>query len=188
MSGAFQRVVSVALRGGAEVSFALDGAEGDVVARAVCETGDGGAPAATNTAALPRLSFVVFSTRKLDTGDYDGDYELFEGLETATADSPRVYTCPISANYRPPIRIRFADVEYTPSATLVEPREVVTAGASRGANVTDLFYDGNRFCWPRGEVGAACLVTTNYIGPMHVSFQGIAVSEVPCNSSPNGKP
>jgi len=35
-------------------------------------------------------------------------------------------------------------------------------------------------CWPSGSVGEATLRTVNYIGPMHVSFQGVAVSEVPC--------
>ena len=35
-------------------------------------------------------------------------------------------------------------------------------------------------CHASGEVGQSTLVTTNYIGPMRVSFQGIMVAEIPC--------
>ena len=66
------------------------------------------------------------------------------------------------------------------SISLVEPQIVVNDGASWGENAVDVFYQGSRMCWPSGCVGESTLVTTNYIGPLTVSFQGIAVSELPC--------
>ena len=42
-------------------------------------------------------------------------------------------------------------------------------------------WDGG--CFPTYTVGEAGLYTYNYIGPMHVSFQGVAVSEIPCNAN-----
>ena len=129
----------------------------------------------------PQLSVVGVSTEKQD-GTYDGPlYELFDGVEETDASVVRTYVCPISANYVPPIRIVYDDVEYRPCLSLVEPQYVVTKGADWGENRVDIFYSGNRKCWPSGMVGAATLVTTNCIGPMNVSFQGIAVSELPCS-------
>ena len=61
------------------------------------------------------------------------------------------------------------------SISLVEPQIVVNDGASWGENAVDVFYQGSRMCWPSGCVGESTLVTTNYIGPLTVSFQGIAV-------------
>ena len=133
---------------------------------------------------FPQSPEIMFTTRRLDTGmnDVTGlwDYELFDGAEQIDASSVREYICPISANYHPPVKVVLGDVEYEPLISLVEPQNVVTTGASWGENNVDFFYEGNRRCWPSGAVGSACLVTTNYIGPMNVSFQGIAVSEVPC--------
>ncbi len=130
----------------------------------------------------PQLSSVVLSTVKQDTQDAEtSEYELFGTNVTVDASVKRIYTCPISANYSSPIKVNFGDVEYSPLISLVEPQEVITRGAEWGVNKVDLFYEGNRRCWPSGSVGTATLVTTNYIGPMTVSFRGIAVSEVPCN-------
>ena len=129
---------------------------------------------------FPQLSSVILSTVKLDTEDSEGGYELFDGVMTNDASVVRTYTCPISRNYTPPIRVRLGDVEYVPSISLVEPQEVITTGAEWGICITDIFYQGNRKCWPSGSVGAATLVTTNYIGPMTVSFKGVAVSELAC--------
>ena len=133
---------------------------------------------------FPQSPEIMFTTRRLDTGLVVGsglwDYELFDGAEQIDASAVREYICPISANYHPPVKVVLGDVEYEPLISLVEPQDVVTTGASWGENNVDFFYEGNRRCWPSGTVGEACLVTTNYIGPMHVSFQGIAVSEVPC--------
>ena len=81
----------------------------------------------------------------------------------------------------PLIKVQRGDVEYAPAVDLVEPRIVVTTGASWGENAVGFYYDGNRKCWASGEVGAAALVTTNYIWPLTVSFRGIAVSEHPCD-------
>ncbi len=122
--------------------------------------------------ATPLLSSVVFSTEKLDVGDKHGYYELFEDGETATADSPRTYTCPISENYHPPIRIRLGDVEYEPSVTIVEPQEVITKEAF-GTDWDDISL---------GEVAMGTLVTRNYVGPMYVSFRGVQMFEVPCEN------
>ena len=129
---------------------------------------------------FPQLSSVILSTVKLDTEDSEGGYELFDGVMTNDASVVRTYTCPISRNYTPPICVRLGDVEYVPSISLVEPQEVITTGAEWGICITDIFYQGNRKCWPSGSVGAATLVTTNYIGPMTVSFKGVAVSELAC--------
>ena len=129
----------------------------------------------------PQLSSVVLSTVKYDTGDLEtNEYELFGTSATADAGSDRIYTCPISANFNPPIKVSLGDVEYLPQIVLVEPQEIVTRGVEWGVNKVDVFYEGNRKCWPSGSVGTATLVTTNYIGPMTVSFRGIAVSELPC--------
>ena len=133
---------------------------------------------------FPKSSEIMFATRKLDAGLIAGsgfwDYELFDGEEQIDASAVREYICPISGNYQPPLKVTMGDVEYEPLISLVEPQEVVTRGVFWGENNVGIFYDGNRRCWPNGTVGAACLATTNYIGPMNVSFRGIAVSEVPC--------
>ncbi len=129
----------------------------------------------------PQLASVMLSTTKFDALDVDtSEYELFGTNAVVDASGDRIYTCPISANYRPPVKVSLGSVEYLPSVSIVEPKEVVTRGAGWGVNKVDMFYEGNRRCWPSGSVGTATLVTTNYIGPMTVSFRGIAVSEVPC--------
>ena len=131
--------------------------------------------------ARPQSPEVVFSTTKLDVHDNYFEYELFDERQaTVDGSADRNYVCPISANYRPPLKVSVAGVDYRPTIEIVEPQEVVTPGASWGENHVDFFYEGNRRCWESGVVGSACLVTTNYIGPMNVSFRGVAVSEVPC--------
>ncbi len=129
---------------------------------------------------FPQLSSVILLTTKLDIEDDLSGYELFDGVATNDASVVRTYTCPISKNYHPPIEVRLGNVEYKPSISLVEPQFVVTTGAGWGLNAVGTFYEGNPKCWPPGDVGEATLVTTNYIGPMDVSFRGIAVSELPC--------
>ena len=126
----------------------------------------------------PLLSSVILSTTKFDVDM--SEYELFGTNTVVDASEDRIYTCPISATYHPPIKVSAGSVEYPPSVMIVEPKEVVARGAGWGMNKVDIFYEGNRRCWPSGSVGTATLVTTNYIGPMTVSFRGIAVSEVPC--------
>ena len=129
----------------------------------------------------PQLSAVTLSTLKLDSQYVGDDYEFFDGVLTNDASMVRTYTCPISANYIPPIKVSLGDAEYLPLISLVEPQEVVTRGAEWGLNMVDIFNAEYRRCWPYGSVGTATLVTTNYIGPMTVSFRGIAVSELPCS-------
>ena len=126
----------------------------------------------------PQLPSVILSTTKFDVDM--SEYELFGTNTVVDASVDRIYTCPISATYHPPIKVSAGSVEYPPSVMIVEPKEVVARGAGWGMNKVDIFYEGNRRCWPSGTVGTATLVTTNYIGPMTVSFRGIAVSEVPC--------
>ena len=108
-------------------------------------------------------------------------YESFEGASSVNGSEARYYICPIAADFDPQIKVQYNGVEYMPLIEFVEPQMVVTTGASWGYNADATLFTPNTRCWPDGEVGEACLVTTNYIGPMHVSFQGIAVSELPCS-------
>ena len=80
-----------------------------------------------------------------------------------------IYVGPFTADRPSVARVIYGDSEYCPAIEFVEPQEIVTKGAS---------WDGR--CWPSGDVGQGVLVTTNYIGPMTVSFQGIMVAEIPC--------
>ena len=130
----------------------------------------------------PQLSSVVLSTIKYDVDDTLGSYEFFDDLHPAVnAGVDRIYTCPISSNYVPSIKVQYAGVEFVPVVAIIEPQMVVTTGAAWGENAVDLYYSGNRKCWNSGDVGSAALVTTNHIGPLYVSFQGVAVSELPCD-------
>ena len=96
-------------------------------------------------------------------------YNSFGGSLSAEMSAGGVYTCPVSASFAPKVAVSCGGSSYVPLIKLVDPAEVVTREAS---------WPGG--CWPSGSVGEATLRTVNYIGPMHVSFQGIAVSEVPC--------
>ena len=119
---------------------------------------------------MPTLSEVSITTVKLDEGDGGCAYELFDGCYTSVdGGAEHTYVCPVSANYHPPIRIEMSGAEYAPLLTLTEPQYVLTPEA-------DWFG-----CHAIGDVGQSTLITTNYIGPMTVSFQGIKVAEVPCN-------
>lgn len=127
-----------------------------------------------------RLNVVKGDTEDMVYPDMMSVYDTFEKKFEVRGSATHVYTCPISANYVPDILVSYADIMYRPTLEIVEPEVVITPLAEWGANITGMLYEGNRCCWPNGTVGAACLKTTNYIGPMHVSFQGIAVSELPC--------
>lgn len=79
----------------------------------------------------PQISGIMLKTEKLDIGDSNGVYELFDGITNETdASAPHEYVCPISSNYHPPIRVMLGDVEYCPSIELVEPQLVITPEAS----------------------------------------------------------
>ena len=135
-----------------------------------------------NFAVEPSSSEIFLVTKKYDTTDDSGyGYELFGSRERVSVPYADWYRCPVSASNKPPIRVVCDGSEYWPTMTIVEPSEIVTTGAAWGQNGVDIqMYDGDPKCWPVGAVGAATLVTTNYVGPMHVSFMGIAMTEVPC--------
>ena len=129
----------------------------------------------------PASAEIFLVTERYDTADDSGyGYELFGTRERVAVPYASEYRCPVSASNAPPVRVCYKGSEYWPAIKIVEPEEIVTTGASWGENAVDLYYDGDRKCWPYGTVGSAALVTTNYVGPMHVSFQGVAFSEVPC--------
>ena len=118
---------------------------------------------------VPKLGSVLLSTEKLDTGDVSCSYELFDGISTTVHCSEvHEYVCPISASYHPQIKLVYLDVEYAPLLSILEPAYVYTP---------EVDWYG---CHDFGVVGQSHLVTTNYVGPMNVSFQGIMVVEVPC--------
>ena len=130
---------------------------------------------------LPLSSGIFLETERYDVADDSGyGYELFGMRERVAVPYASEYRCPVSASNPPPVRVCYEGSEYWPKIKIVEPEEIVTTGASWGENAVDLYYDGDRKCWPYGTVGSAALVTTNYVGPMYVSFRGVAFSEVPC--------
>ena len=118
---------------------------------------------------------VTFSATKGDLDDMFHYYDQFGG-NINESDKHRIYVCPIAASYMPNPTISYADLSYTPAIALVEPQAVITPEVS---------WEG---CHDIGEVGQSILVTTNYIGPMSVSFQGIMVAEIPCceTNAPTG--
>ena len=120
----------------------------------------------------PALAEVSITTRKFDENDGGCAYELFDGCETSVDGGvEHTYTCPIAADYHPPIEISLSNVKYRPSIGIVEPEKVLTPDA------------GWFGCHSPGDVGQSTLVTTNYIGPLTVSFRGIMVAEVPCEEA-----
>ena len=123
----------------------------------------------------PELLSVTFNATKGDLSDIFNYYDQFDG-NIDEFDKHRIYVCPIAAGYTPDPTIYHADSSYTPDITLVEPTAVITPEAT---------WDG---CHDLGDSGQSTLVTTNYIGPMTVSFQGIMVAEIPCcdTNAPTG--
>ena len=120
----------------------------------------------------PALAEISITTRKFDVNDGGCAYELFDGCETSVdGGAEHTYTCPIAADYDPPIEIAFSGARYRPSIGIVEPEKVLSPEA-------DWFG-----CHSPGDVGQSTLVTTNYIGPLTVSFRGIRVAEVPCEEA-----
>jgi len=120
--------------------------------------------------AVPRSPAITASVRSYNLNEETNTcYNSFGGALTTNLAVESVYTCPVAACYKPVVTVGCHGAEYRPTMRLVEPSEVVTREAT---------WVG--VCWPSGCVGEAGLRTVNYIGPMHVSFQGIAVSEVPC--------
>ena len=123
----------------------------------------------------PETVQVSFTAAKGDTSDIFTYYDQFGG-SINEADKHRIYVCPIAACYTPNPAISCSGTSYTPSLTLVEPQEVITPEVS---------WEG---CHAFGEAGQSTLITTNYIGPMTVSFRGIMIAEIPCyeTNAPSG--
>lgn len=123
----------------------------------------------------PETVQVSFTAAKGDTSDIFTYYDQFGG-SINDADKHRIYVCPIASSYTPNPTISCSGTSYTPLLTLVEPQEVITPEVS---------WEG---CHAFGEVGQSTLITTNYIGPMTVSFQGIMIAEIPCyeTNAPSG--
>ena len=124
----------------------------------------------------PALSSIMLRAVKTDTTDdatpYDtfGSMFVFFGVSEVDASAPRTYICP-ATDATPNITISRSGVEYKPMMTIVEPSEVVSPAA---------FGSGT---FESGQVGFGCLSVTNYIGPFHVSFQGVKVMEIPCDDA-----
>ena len=123
----------------------------------------------------PDTLCVALSADKGDCGDVFTYYDQFDA-SINEEDKHRIYVCPIAACYVPNPTIAYAEATYSPVISLVEPNEVITPVAT---------WMG---CHALGEAGQSTLVTTNYIGPMTASFQGIMVAEIPCNetNAPSG--
>jgi len=121
----------------------------------------------------PALSAIKLRALKADTTDdatpYDtfGSDSYFHGVSDADASQMRTYICPATGT-RPDISVTLAGTEYKPVMTTVEPSEVVSPTASGSWDVGF------------GHVGFGCLRVANYIGPFHVSFEGVKVGEIPC--------
>ena len=119
----------------------------------------------------PALEPVVLEAASLNDGDLYGYHNSFGNTTIPGNDRDRTYVCPASATQMPQVTVSFRGQEYHPQIVLLEPESVECRKAS---------WDGS--CFLRGEVGAGSLVTRNYIKPYNVSFQGILVAEIPCDS------
>ena len=128
----------------------------------------------------PVMPTAMLSVRKVDSADTNTVYDTFENSSQVDLLQERVYTCAVADTGNPNVVLTVGDVYYRPKMKLIEPQEVITREAMWGENIFDYSYPGNRKCWSSGVVGSATLVTHNYVGPMTVSFQGIAMAEVPC--------
>jgi len=121
--------------------------------------------------AVPRSPAITASVRSYNLNEETNTcYNSFGGVLATNLAVESVYTCPVAAYYKPVVTVGCHGAEYRPAMRLVEPSEVVTREAT---------WTGE--CWPSGSVGEAGLRTVNHIGPMNVSFKGIAVSEIPCD-------
>ena len=87
-----------------------------------------------------------------------------------------MYVCPVFSA-TPNLKVTYGGAEYRPMMTVAEPKSVICKGAA---------WDTD--CLLPGVVGGTMLATTNYVGPMNVSFRGILVAEIPCvhTNTPTG--
>jgi hypothetical protein len=126
--------------------------------------------------ATPALSAITYRVLKADVTDIATPYDTVRDgnisgrITEVDASQERLYICPATST-TPNLTVSFANVEYTPVMTIVEPSEVVSPVAfARGT-------------FENGQVGFGCLSITNYIGPFHVSFQGVLMAEIPCDDA-----
>ena len=88
----------------------------------------------------------------------------------------KIYACPIYSA-TPDLKVVCCEAEYRPVMSIVEPASIICKGAA---------WDTP--CLSPGVVGGTMFATTNYVGPMSVSFRGVLLSEVPCvhTNTPTG--
>ena len=122
----------------------------------------------------PALATGNFHAVKTDSGDLGTPYDTFRGGDISNngesdvdASQTRTYICPATAS-KPNITVTLSGVEYRPVMSIVEPSEVVSPSAIG----TGSFIPS--------QVAVGRLIVENYIGPFHVSFQGVKVAEIPC--------
>ena len=122
----------------------------------------------------PALSTINLHAVKADSGDVGTPYDTFRGGDISNngdsyvdASQVRTYICPATAS-KPNITVTLSGVEYRPVMSIVEPSEVVSPSAVG----TGSFFPS--------QVAVGRLIVENYIGPFHVSFQGVKVAEIPC--------
>ena len=121
-------------------------------------------------ATSPQDGRVVFSAEKFDSGDIQTFYDTFANPLMIDEAASNIYVCPITSDAMPNVTVAFGGVAYRPRMSVVEPQYVICKNAS---------WDG--VCYPSGKCGPATLTTENFIGPMHVSYRGIKVGEIPCS-------
>ena len=124
--------------------------------------------------ATPALAAGNFHAVKTDSGDLGTPYDTFRGGDISNngesnvdTSQARTYICPASAS-KPNITVILSGVEYRPVMSIVEPSEVISPSAIG----TGSFIPS--------QVAVGRLIVENYIGPFHVSFQGVKVAEIPC--------
>ena len=93
-----------------------------------------------------------------------------ENVMTDGSECDKEITFAHLAENKPRVEVECCSVEYLPQFVLVEPTDVIAYSAS-----------WNGTCLPRGRAGGFGMKMNLYVYPMHVSFQGIDMVEVPCN-------
>ena len=126
--------------------------------------------------ATPALSTISYRVLKADVTDIATPYDTVRDgnisgrITEVDASQERLYICPATST-APDLTVSCKDSQYKPVMTIVEPSEVVSPAA---------FWSGD---FGLGQVGFGRLSVTNYIGPFHVSFEGVRVAEIPCNEA-----
>ena len=125
--------------------------------------------------ATPSLQAIALTVVRGNTSETNLVYDSFGASLTTSGDGPSVYRCPVVGTVRPNLTVGLGTTAYKPIMQVVEPQSVICRGAG-------LYGDANNpfVCLPTGSVGGMLLRTSNYIGPMNVSFEGIMVAEIPC--------